>query len=121
MLRTQIVRGLNNAPKLCRTVSETKSDNFENEFRKHHIPINIFQKAVLSVGSAAVSLLDPYRGDMIACLGETTGNKAGKHMLNKMQSSPEGSEILKQRPRINSNTVDLEKLKTYPEGTLGKV
>lgn len=42
-------------------------------------------------------------------------------MLQKMQSSEEGSEILRLRPRINSKTVNLEKLKTYPEGTLGKV
>lgn len=38
-----------------------------------------------------------------------------------MESSPEGLEILKQRPRINSRTVDLERLKTLPEGTLGKI
>lgn len=38
-----------------------------------------------------------------------------------MQQSEEGREILKLKPRINSKTVDLEKLKTYPEGTLGKV
>lgn len=41
-------------------------------------------------------------------------------MLTKMQDSEEGSEILKLKPRINSKTVDLEKLKSYPEGTLGK-
>lgn len=37
-----------------------------------------------------------------------------------MEDSEEGREILKLQPRINSNTVDLEKLKSYPEGTLGK-
>lgn len=47
---------------------------FEDEFHKNHIPTNTFQKLALSVGSAAVSILDPHRGDMIACLGETTGN-----------------------------------------------
>lgn len=41
-------------------------------------------------------------------------------MLVKMQDSEEGSDILKLKPRINSKTVDLEKLKSYPEGTLGK-
>lgn len=41
-------------------------------------------------------------------------------MLTKMQNSEEGREILKLRPRINSNTVDLKKLKQFPEGTLGK-
>lgn len=37
-----------------------------------------------------------------------------------MQDSEEGSEILKLKPRINSKTVNLDKLKNYPEGTLGK-
>lgn len=42
-------------------------------------------------------------------------------MLEKMLDSEEGREILRLKPRINSKTVDLEKLKTYPEGTLGKI
>ncbi|KAF2899370.1 hypothetical protein ILUMI_06813 [Ignelater luminosus] len=103
----------------CTTNAATAT--FEDDFHKNHIPTNIFQKLALSVGSAAVSLLDPHRGDMIACLGETTGQQAAQYVLNKMESSPEGLEILKQRPRINSMTVNLEKLKTYPEGTLGKI
>lgn len=37
-----------------------------------------------------------------------------------MQASKEGLDILASRPRINSNTVDLSKLKNLPEGTLGK-
>lgn len=41
-------------------------------------------------------------------------------MLAKMQDSEEGRDILKLKPRINSKSVDLEKLKTYPQGTLGK-
>lgn len=37
-----------------------------------------------------------------------------------MEQSEEGLRILKDRPRITSQYVDLEKLKNYPEGTLGK-
>lgn len=48
------------------------------------------------------------------------GSEAARYMLRQMQKSPEGNEILKLRPRINSKTVDLEKLKGYPEGTIGK-
>lgn len=73
------------------------------------------------MGSAAVSILDPHRGDMIACLGEVTGDRAAKFMLGKMESSEEGLRILRDRPRINSRTVDLERLKNYPDGTLGKI
>lgn len=100
---------------------ELHLDDFETDFERNHVPINFLQKIVLSVGSAAVSICDPHRGDMIACLGETTGYQAAKLMTNKMQATEEGREILTQRPRINSTTVDLAKLKTYPEGTVGKV
>ncbi|KIM22214.1 hypothetical protein M408DRAFT_291932 [Serendipita vermifera MAFF 305830] len=37
-----------------------------------------------------------------------------------MLSSPEGRRILKERPRINSDTIDLEKLALLPEGTFGR-
>lgn len=48
------------------------------------------------------------------------GENALKYMLNQMTSSEEGCEILRLRPRINSRTVDLDRLKQFPEGTLGK-
>ncbi|KAF5296559.1 hypothetical protein FQA39_LY12477 [Lamprigera yunnana] len=122
MLQKRLLSTVTIIRPLCTTTHENIPFNaFEDDRKKHYIPINNFQRAVLSAGSALVSLFNPQRGDMIACLGELTGESAAKYMLNKMESSPEGMQILKNRPRINSKTVDLEKLKTYPEGTLGKV
>ncbi|XP_067012145.1 ubiquinone biosynthesis protein COQ4 homolog, mitochondrial isoform X2 [Anabrus simplex] len=92
---------------------------FEAEFAASHIETNPFQKLLLAAGSAAVSLIDPTRADMIAVMGETAGTSAIRYMLKKMEASPEGQEILRKRPRINSRTVDLEKLKELPDGTLG--
>lgn len=103
-------------PRFC----STKKDTFDHEFKEHHIPINSFQRLLLTAGSAAVSLINPYRADMIACLGETSGEQASYYMLRKMEESKEGIEILNDRPRINTNTVDLHYLKKLPEGTLGK-
>ncbi|KAG5865054.1 hypothetical protein JTB14_020178 [Gonioctena quinquepunctata] len=57
---------------------------------------------------------------MIACLGETTGEYAAKYMLKRMRDSQEGSQILDERPRINSSTVNMEHLANLPDGTLGK-
>lgn len=54
---------------ICNTCTST----FEDDFRKSHIPTTFLQRTVLTIGSAAASLLDPHRGDMIACLSETTG------------------------------------------------
>jgi hypothetical protein len=68
---------------------------FEEDFLSSHIETTGFQKFLLAVGSAAVSLLDPTRADMIAVMGETAGDSAIKYMLQKMQSDSEGQEILR--------------------------
>lgn len=98
-----------------------QTSNFQHEFQKNHIETNIFQKKALAAGSALVSILNPYRGDTIAILGETTGESAARYMLRKMLESEEGSKILKEQPRINTNTVDMKYIASLPEGTLGKL
>lgn len=37
-----------------------------------------------------------------------------------MLEDPEGRQILKDRPRVNSQTVDMDKLAQHPEGTFGR-
>ncbi|KAF7270633.1 coenzyme Q4 [Rhynchophorus ferrugineus] len=105
-------------PKLFRRYSNV-ADGFEADFCKTHCPTNAFQKSLLMVGSAAISLFNPFRADMIACLGETTGDQALKYMKSCMEQSGEGSQILREQPRINTRTVHLEHLKHLPEDTLG--
>ncbi|KAK2460262.1 hypothetical protein APHAL10511_007651 [Amanita phalloides] len=85
-----------------------------------HIPLNRFENAFLAVGSAVMSLVDPKRGDMIAALAETTAGPSLPRLRNQMLQNPEGRRILKQRPRINSSTVSMERLSQYPEGTFGR-
>ncbi|XP_022907883.2 ubiquinone biosynthesis protein COQ4 homolog, mitochondrial [Onthophagus taurus] len=106
---------------LSTQISPQVLNDFEEDFNKHHIPTSTFQKLALGIGSAAVCIMNPRRPEMIACMGESTGYMAMKYMLDEMEKSTEGSEILRNRPRINSKTVDLDKLKGYPEGTLGRV
>ena len=98
-----------------------KSNSFTEEMKKNFIATNYFQKTLLTCGSAAIALLNPHRGDMIACLGEVTGEGAIKHMRQKMIETEEGNEILKEKPRINSATVSFDKLSQMPENTLGRV
>ena len=57
---------------------------------------------------------------MIATLAEVTAGPVLPRLRDTMLAHPEGRQILKDRPRINTSTVDLEKLAQYPEGTLGK-
>ncbi|KAF7970559.1 hypothetical protein HWV62_23653 [Athelia sp. TMB] len=85
-----------------------------------HIPLNFVENAVLAVGSAFMSLANPRRGDMVAALGETTAGPSLPRMRDMMLESAEGRKILKERPRINTQTVDMDKLAQYPEGTFGR-
>uniref|UniRef100_A0A182JZX4 Ubiquinone biosynthesis protein COQ4 homolog, mitochondrial n=1 Tax=Anopheles christyi TaxID=43041 RepID=A0A182JZX4_9DIPT len=57
--------------------------------------------------------------DMIACLGETTGREALEKILHNMRATEEGQQILAEKPRINTRTVDMEALKMLPENTFG--
>lgn len=94
-------------------------DVFTKEFLKRKIQISEFQRVLLAVGSSITSLLDPHRHDMIACLGETTGNFALRKIYENMTASAEGREILHDKPRINTKTINLEELKIMSENTLG--
>ena len=46
----------------------------------NHIPTSLLQKMVLTAGSAAAALSDPWRADMVAVNGEVTGLPALKYM-----------------------------------------
>jgi len=85
-----------------------------------HIPLNWFENTFLAVGSAVMALADPRRGDMVAALGETTAGPALPRLRDRMLESAEGRQILKDRPRVNSSTVDMQALSALPEGTFGR-
>ncbi|XP_008217464.1 ubiquinone biosynthesis protein COQ4 homolog, mitochondrial isoform X2 [Nasonia vitripennis] len=93
---------------------------FVEHYAKHHVDLSLLQRALLTAGSATISITDPFRGDMIACLGETTGDPALRHCRSQMLTTAEGQRILTEKPRINTQTVDLAYLKGLPEGTVGK-
>ncbi|KAI8143123.1 ubiquinone biosynthesis protein Coq4 [Fennellomyces sp. T-0311] len=85
-----------------------------------HIPIPLRQRALLAAGSAFTALLDPLRGDMVAALGETTGTFALKRMRDQMLQTESGRQILRERPIINTTTVDFPMLReTCKPGTFG--
>jgi ubiquinone biosynthesis protein COQ4 len=101
------------------TVNENVNDVFTKEFMERKIEISDFQRVLLAVGSSITSLLDPHRHDMIACLGETTGEEALKKIYERMMASSEGREILIDKPRINTKTIDMQALKNMPENSFG--
>ncbi|XP_064379768.1 ubiquinone biosynthesis protein COQ4 homolog, mitochondrial [Dromaius novaehollandiae] len=85
-----------------------------------HIPTSLLQKVLLAAGSAAMALYDPYRHDMVAVLGETTGCLVLPNLRDKMKHDPEGYRILRERPRIRLSTLDVNRLRGLPDGTLGR-
>lgn len=85
-----------------------------------HRPTTIFQKALLTVGSAAMSLYDPGRGDMIATLGDVTAYPALRSIKQKMEADPVGKQILLEQPVINTHTVSIDYLGGLPGNTFGK-
>lgn len=84
-----------------------------------HIPTNAAQKLVLAAGSSLMSIVDPWRHDMVAVCGETTGSLALQAMHRRMRSSREGRRILNERPTINTKTVNYEELKKLPNNSFG--
>ncbi|XP_024876081.1 UDP-sugar transporter UST74c-like [Temnothorax curvispinosus] len=90
------------------------------DYAKHHVSLSPLQRVLLTMGSAAVSLANPYRGDMIACLGETTGTNALVRCHQRMKDTSEGQRVLAQKPRVNTSAVDLAYLRDLPPGTVGR-
>ena len=74
---------------------------------------------VLGVGSSLMGLSDPYRADMVAVSGEVTGKNALSYMHCRMKANTEGRLILKDRPTINTQTVDFDHLKSLAPNSLG--
>ncbi|KIW40370.1 ubiquinone biosynthesis protein coq4, mitochondrial [Exophiala oligosperma] len=86
-----------------------------------HVPLTGVERVGLAVGSAITSLLNPYRHDMVAALGEATAQPFFISWLRKrMLSDPTGRRILRDRPRITSKTMSLEFLRKLPENTVGR-
>lgn len=98
---------------------EEALDEFTKEFLGNKIKVSDFQRLLLTAGSSIAALLNPRRQDMIACLGETTGEEALHSIFHVMKSSEEGRLILKEKPRINTKTVNLNELKNMDVESFG--
>jgi ubiquinone biosynthesis protein Coq4 len=113
--------GSNSSDSSSRSDSESEFEVEDKDMKlyPHHIPTNQFQKMCLSIGSSVAALVDPYRDDMVAVLGETTGHTALERIYRKMMESDEGRAILEDKPIINSHSVDYERLENLPQNTMG--
>lgn len=68
-----------------------------------------------------MSLINPYRHDLIAALGEATATPYFIYRLrDAMLADTTGRRILRQRPRISSKTLSVEKLRQMPPNSVGR-
>lgn len=114
------LRGLRRLPGPAAGARPRAASRGAGRLYPQHIPTSPLQKALLAAGAAGMALYDPYRHDMVAVLGETTGHRALKFLRDQMKRDPEGTQILQERPRISLSTLDLGKLQSLPEGSLGR-
>jgi len=91
-----------------------KNINYE-----YHRPVSNFQKGLLAAASAVSAVIDPYRGDMVAVLGETTGERSLRKLQLNMLNDKVGCEILNEKPIIDTDTCIIEDLLTLPKNTFG--
>ncbi|KAK4540638.1 Ubiquinone biosynthesis protein [Oleoguttula mirabilis] len=86
-----------------------------------HVPLTLVERGALALGSAFGSLRNPHRHDLIAALGEATAKPYFVSRLRRaMLENPTGRRILKDQPRISSQTMSLEKLRQLPDNTVGR-
>lgn len=85
-----------------------------------HIPLYNIEKMMMFVGSGIGAYFHPERNEFIVGLGEATAIKPVlKRLQRQMLSDPIGRQILKERPRMTSTSLDLEYLKSLPSNTIG--
>jgi len=118
-LETQLRRtctGTRSAQHRCFSVLNRPVPSYEG-----HVPLNRIERGALALGSAFGSLLNPRRGDLIASLGEVTATPYFIYRLrDAMLRDPTGRRILRDRPRITSQTMSLEYLRTLRDNSVGR-
>ena len=83
-------------------------------------PLTPLTRGFLATFSAVKSLQNPLRADMVAALGEATGEPALRRLREAMRGDKEGRRILAERPLITREAMDLPTLATLPQGTFGE-
>jgi ubiquinone biosynthesis protein COQ4 len=79
----------------------------------------ILQRIGITITASVSALRNPYRQDMVAALGESTGLGALSEIRDRMLLDPVGRRILRNQPMIHSSTIDLSKLSNLPQNTFG--
>ncbi|KAF2405221.1 ubiquinone biosynthesis protein coq4, mitochondrial [Trichodelitschia bisporula] len=86
-----------------------------------HVPLTPIERGALAISSAIWCFFDPTRADLIAALGEATAQPFPiTRLRDAMLRSPTGRRILRDRPRITSQSLNLPYLRSLPANTVGR-
>ncbi|KAK6200243.1 coenzyme Q biosynthesis protein Coq4-domain-containing protein [Scheffersomyces amazonensis] len=85
-----------------------------------HIPLYTYEKLLMFVGSSIGSFFHPERNEFIVALGESSAiSPILRALQRKMLADPTGRQILRERPRMTSTSLDLEYLRQLPTNSIG--
>ncbi len=86
-----------------------------------HVPLRWIDRALMTVTCGIGATLHPENNNYITGIGEITAYEPVLNKLrNQMLSDPVGRRILRERPHITSQSLDLQYLQSLPETTFGK-
>ncbi|CAK9438660.1 uncharacterized protein LODBEIA_P28840 [Lodderomyces beijingensis] len=86
-----------------------------------HVSLYNWEKFMMFLGSSMGSFFHPEENKYIVALGESTAiEPVLKSLQATMLSDATGRQILRERPRITSTSLNLDHLRSLPENTIGK-
>ena len=86
----------------------------------------LLSKSLALLKSGIGALVDPTRQDLVAAVGELSStmtplnSHALRQMRDRMLVDPVGRHILRTRPIVSSETVNLQELSSYAKGSFGR-
>ncbi|KAI3403916.2 COQ4 [Candida oxycetoniae] len=107
-----------------KTLLESKQDGAFSRRKPEypgHVPLYKFEKLLMFLGSSMGAFFHPEKNKYIVALGESTAIEPVLKRLQKtMLSDPIGRQILYDRPRMTSTSLDLDHLRELPDNTIGR-
>eukprot|EP00347_Sterkiella_histriomuscorum_P016389 403353374 len=82
-------------------------------------PVNPSERLQLLLKYSLSSLQDPTKADYVAAVGDLSSVHTLKEIRRKMHADIEGQQILKEKPRVNSETWNKQRLLALPDHTFG--
>ncbi|EGW34963.1 uncharacterized protein SPAPADRAFT_58087, partial [Spathaspora passalidarum NRRL Y-27907] len=85
-----------------------------------HVPLYLHEKLLMFLGSSLGAYLHPERNEFIVALGESAAvTPVLRSIQTTMLNDPVGRQILRERPRMTSTSLDLDHLRALPSNSIG--